>query len=325
MNRILVLIGLVLSVSNGLYAQTYSEWIEYSFHYLDTNRLDSAEIALKNALRAEPDNPLNAFLFQNLGTVLRRQGKNKEAIEFYTLALRRYPQNRLILSDRASLNAETGDFMNALIDYNTLLEQDPNNEETLYQRGFVLLELKRTMESEQDFEKILKLNSASLSARLGLASLYKIAGRYDAAEFMYSYIEKKLLEKIKLSDGKEVEKKSFSEKEEEKELTFMKLSMAGRKEINLHSGFWDDTYLPLSTVYAGRAEIHLLKEKGGRALTEINKAIRESKTKNPYFYIIRSRAKLLLHEKQSAAEDIRKAIDLGYDVKDAEPLLQLTK
>ncbi|MDR0546498.1 MAG: tetratricopeptide repeat protein [Dysgonamonadaceae bacterium] len=277
MNRIVVLFGIILSISSGLYAQTYSEWIESSFHYLDENRLDSAEIALKNALRTEPDNPLNAFLFQNLGTLLRRQGKNREALEFYTLALRRYPQNATILSDRASLNAETGDFISALIDYNTLLEQEPDNEEALYQRGLLNLKIKKLEQSEIDFQKMLEINPASLYARLGLASLYIVTGKLNEAETVYYYIEGKV------------------------------------KETEI-----------LSKIYAGRAEIYLLKEKGGRALTEINKAIHEE-PENPYFYIIRSRAKLLLHEKQPAAEDIRKAIDLGYDVKDAEALLQLTK
>jgi tetratricopeptide (TPR) repeat protein len=258
-----------------LYSQSHSEWIEISFKYLNDNHLDSAEVALTNALRAEPDNPLNAFLFHNLGTIQRRLGKNKDALQSYSLALRRYPKNKTFLSDRASLNAETDDYVTALIDYNTLLEEEPNNEEALYQRGLVNIELKNFESAESDFNRMLELSPMSFYARLGLATLYKVEKRYDEAEGIYIYLE--------------------------------------TKEPNHPE------------IYAGRAEIYLLKEKAGRALTEINKAIRWSETENPYFYIIRSRAKLLMREKDSAAEDIRKAMSLGYDAKEAEILLRLTK
>jgi len=257
-----VVLLFILFISNSLYAQTYSEWIEYSFQYVDENRLDSAEIALQNALRTEPDNPLNAFLFHNMGTIQRRLSKNKEAFESYSLALRRHPNQPVFLADRASLLSEMKQFQAALADYSALLEIEPNNQEYLYQRGMTFLELKNQEQAEGDFQKMLDLNPMSLYARLGLAALYKLQDRYNEAEKIYSYLES--------------------------------------KEPNLPE------------IYAGHAEIYLLREKGSRALNEINKAIRLSEKENPYYYMIRSRAKLLLHEKESAAEDEKKAIELGY-------------
>jgi tetratricopeptide (TPR) repeat protein len=258
-----------------LNAQTYSEWIESSFQYIDENRLDSAEIALKNALKKEPDNQMNAFLFNNLGTIQRRQGKTEDALHSYTLALARYPKNSTFLSARASLFSETGDFKNALLDYNTLLDEYPNDEEALYQRALLYLSMKNFELSKKDLDRIIELNPQSFYARLGFGSLYKITGRYDDAEKIYNYLEE--------------------------------------KEPN-HPA-----------VYSGRAELFLLTEKGGKALSDINKAIRLSNEKeNPYLYIIRSKAKLLLHEKESAAEDIQKAITLGYDHKAGEELLKFT-
>ena len=257
-----VVLLFILFFSGGLYAQTYSEWIEFSFQYVDENRLDSAETALQNALRTEPDNPLNAFLFHNLGTIQRRLNKNKEAFDSYSLALRRHPDQPVFLADRASLLSEMKQFQAAAIDYNALLEIDPNNPEYLYQHGMTCLELKNYEQAEVDFKKMLENNPMNLYARLGLAALYKVQSRYDEAETIYNYLES--------------------------------------KEPNL------------SDIYAGRAEIYLLREKGGRALSEINKAIQLSEKENPYFYMIRSRAKQLLLEKESAAEDVKKAIELGY-------------
>jgi tetratricopeptide (TPR) repeat protein len=274
--RILLAFVLVLTIHPGLNAQTYSEWLEFSFRYIDENRLDSAEIALKNAMEKEPDNTLNSFLFNNLGTIQRRQGKTEEALRSYTLALSRYPKNLIFLSDRASLFSETGDFKNALLDYNTLLDIEPNNEEALYQRALLLLNMKNFEASERDLGKIMELNPQSFYARLGFASLYKIEGLYEDAEKIYNYLE---------------------DKEPDN-----------------------------PAIYAGRAELFLLTEKGGKALSDINKAVRLSgEGENPYLYIIRARAKLLLHEKKPAADDIQKAVLLGYDKQEAENLLKFTK
>jgi tetratricopeptide (TPR) repeat protein len=260
-----------------LKAQTYSEWIEFSFQYLNENRLDSAEIALKNALKTDPANALNPFLFNNLGTIQRRQGKASEALESYTLALKRYPKNTTFLSARASLFSEIGSFNNALIDYSILLDEDPNNEEALYQRGLLYTNLKEFDSAKKDFNQILELNPLSFFARIGLASLLKIEGNWSEAEKIYNYLEE---QKPELPD-----------------------------------------------IYAGRAELFLLMEKGGKALADINKAIRLSgeQTNNPYLYIIRSKAKILLYEKQSAIDDIHKALSLGYDKTAAENLLELIK
>ena len=266
----------ILTIGQGLFAQTYDQWIEISFKYLDENRLDSAEMALINALRTAPDHALNAFLFSNLGTIQRRQGKNAEALQSYTLALNRYPKNPVFLSDRASLFVEMGDFKDALLDYNVLLEEEPRNEDALYQRALLLLSMKDFESSERDLKKLMELNPKSLPARLGFASLYKIEGRYDEAEKIYNYLEN-------------------SEPDN-------------------------------PALYAGRAELFLLMEKGGKALADVNKAIRLSKdAENPFLYILRARAKLLLFEKQSAAEDIQKAISLGYNREEAANLLKLTK
>ena len=273
MKSFFLTILLILSVWFNLTAQTYTEWIEFSFKYIDENKLDSAEIALKNALNLEPANSKNPFLFNNLGTIQRRQGKNKEALESYTLALNRYPKNIVFLSARASLFSEIGSFNNALIDYCTILDENPNNEEALYQRGLLYAGRKEFDKSAQDFYKMLELNPQSLYGRLGLASLYKIEGNYTEAEKIYNYLE---------------------DKEPE-----------------------------IAGIYSGRAELFILMEKGNKALSDINRAIRLSENQeNPYLFIIRAKAKLLLFEKKPAAEDIQKAISLGYDKEAAKVLLE---
>ena len=245
-------------------AQNIQDWLSQSFVYIEQNKLDSAEIALKTVLRNDPVNPINPFLLNNLGTIQRRMGKFDEALISYTTALGHYPANQVFLESRASLFAEMGQAHNAIVDYSALLDANPENEEALYQRGLLYLQIKNTDLAEEDFRKMFDLNPNGLYARRGFASLAKFRGDYVEAEKIYNYL---------------------LDKEPE--------------DFNL---------------YAGRAELYLLMEKPGKAYSDINRAIRLAgeDSHNPYLYIIRYRAKLLLREDESAFKDLRKAISLGY-------------
>jgi tetratricopeptide (TPR) repeat protein len=260
------MIGVIFLLGVGcLSAQNGTDWLSLAFDYIEHNRLDSAEIALKTILKNDPDNPVNPLLLNNLGTVQRRQGKRDEALLSYTAALGEYPKQPVFLESRASLFAEMGQAQNAIIDYSTLLEVNPNDEEALYQRGLLYLQIKNTDFAESDFRRMLELNPNSLYARRGFASLAKFRGDYDDAEKIYIYL---------------IDKEP-------------------------------DDY----NLYAGRAELYLLMKKPGKAYDDINRAIRLAgdKSPNPYLYVIRYRTKLLLHEKDSARDDWKKAIALGYE------------
>ena len=245
-------------------AQNEKDSLSLAFDYIQQNRLDSAEIALKAVLKKDPDNPVNPLLLNNLGTVQRRMGKFEDALLSYTAALGTFPHQPVFLEARASLFAEMGQPQNAIIDYSSLLDENPNDQESLYQRGLLYLQIKNTDLAEADFKRMLELNPNSLYARRGFASLAKLKGDYDDSEKIYNYL---------------------IDKEPE--------------DFNL---------------FAGRAELYLLMQKPGKAYDDINRAIQLAgdKSQNPYLYIIRYRAKLLLHEKDGALEDLKKAISLGY-------------
>jgi len=249
-------------------AQNEKDSLSLAFDYIQQNRLDSAEIALKAVLEKEPDNPINPLLLNNLGTIQRRMGKREEALLSYTAALGTYPTQPVFLEARASLFAEMGQAPNAIIDYTSLLSVKPNDEEALYQRGLLYLQIKNTDLAEVDFRRLLDLNPKSLYARRGFASLAKFRGDYENAEKIYNY----LLDK-------------------------------DPNDFNL---------------YAGRAELYLLMERPGKAYDDINRAIQLAgeKSQNPYLYVIRYRTKLLLHEKDGALIDLKKAIALGYKEKE---------
>ena len=257
--------------SLSLSAQSYNHWIEKSFDYIDTNRLDSAAFAIKEAMRLEPAHPVNALLLSNLGTLQRRSGDAAGAILSYTAALSRSPRHTTFLANRASLFAEMGQPENALIDYSVLLEQNPADEDALYQRGMLYMQLKNYEAAQADFERIVELNPQTLDGRIGITSLCKIRKEYDEAERIYIY----LMDRVK--DNPEL--------------------------------------------YAGRAELYLLMGKPGKAINDINQAINLQPDANPYIYVLRARIKLRQFEKTAAAEDIKKAVSMGYDPEEGQRLL----
>jgi hypothetical protein len=69
-------------------------------------------------------------------------------------------------------------------------------------------------------------------------------------------------------------------------------------------------------LYAGRAELYILMNRPGSAMSDVNRAIRlqGEADPNPYLYIIRSRIKEMQFEKKGAEEDRIKALELGYSL-----------
>ena len=105
MKRVVYIILLCCSCFR-LSAQTYDELITRAMDAVEKDSLYQAEGLFKEALKLEPANMRNALLFSNLGTVQRRMGKNKEALESYSLALNLTPYSVTMLLNRASLYLE---------------------------------------------------------------------------------------------------------------------------------------------------------------------------------------------------------------------------
>ena len=183
-------------------AQNYDELIENSFKYIETEDLQSAEIALKEAMKLEPANPRNVLLLSNLGTIQRQLGKREDAIISYTAALSRAPRNVTFLSNRASLYAEMGQPENAITDYTSLIWIEPNNEDALYERGILYLQVKNYPAAQTDFEKIIELNPNTLQGRMGIASLTKLQKEYDESERIYIFLIDKVQDNADLYAGR---------------------------------------------------------------------------------------------------------------------------
>ena len=163
------------------YAQTYDEWLTRSFDYLDQDSLPQAEAALREALRLEPGNPGNGMVLLNMGTLQRRQGKQQEAADSYTIGLAFLPNNLTLLNSRASLYAEMAEYGKAIEDYTQVIYQEPKNEDALYERALCRLMNADTLGARLDLEQIDQLNPQSAKSRLGMAYVYKAKRQWREA------------------------------------------------------------------------------------------------------------------------------------------------
>ena len=144
-SRIILPIAFCLITANlSLKAQSYTDYIDSSFIYIEAGNLTKAENALLKALRTEPANPGNVLLLSNLGTIQRNLGKLPEALQSYNNALVMSPKSLTLLNNRAALWAEMDSLQRAKDDYSSILFIDEKNEESLYRRGLIFLGLRAT-------------------------------------------------------------------------------------------------------------------------------------------------------------------------------------
>lgn len=161
-----------------LSAQTYDELITRAMDAVEKDSLYQAEGLFKQALKLEPANMRNALLFSNLGTVQRRMGKNKEALESYSLALNLTPYSITILLNRASLSLEMDYLDKAYLDYCNVLDLDAQNKEALQFRAYIYMRRRQYAEARMDYRALLEILPDDKTARIGMAMVNQKDRRY---------------------------------------------------------------------------------------------------------------------------------------------------
>ena len=177
MKRITILL-LGWLVCSQLSAQTYEEWIARAMDAVEKDSLCQAEQSFKEALKLEPANMRNALVFSNLGTVQRRMGKNKEALESYSLALNLTPYSITMLLNRASLSLEMDYLDKAYLDYCNVLDLDSQNKEALQFRAYIYMRRRQYAEARMDYRALLEIVPDDKTARIGMAMVNQKDRRY---------------------------------------------------------------------------------------------------------------------------------------------------
>ena len=177
MKRICLYIVMML-VGCQLSAQTYDELISRAMSAVEADSLYQAEPLFKKALQKEPANLRNALLFSNLGTIQRRMGKNKEALESYSLALNLTPYSKTMLLNRASLYLEMDYLDKAYVDYCNVIDLDAKNQEALQFRAYIYMRRRQYQDARNDYQSLLEAVPRDKTARIGMAMVNQKLQRY---------------------------------------------------------------------------------------------------------------------------------------------------
>lgn len=172
----MIIVGMLVCLQ--LSAQAYDEWITRAMDAVEKDSLYRAEEYFKKALQLEPANVRNALLFSNLGTIQRRMGKNKEALESYSLALNLTPSSITMLLNRASLYLEMDYLDKAYMDYCNVIDLEDKNVEALQFRAYIYMRRRQYQEARNDYQRLLETVPGDKTARIGMAMVNQKMLRY---------------------------------------------------------------------------------------------------------------------------------------------------
>ena len=159
----------------------YYAYVDSAQLFIKKKDWSNAESFIVKAIKAEPSNGNNSLLLSNLATIQRKQGKLREALKNYNMALDMTPNAVTLLMNRASLLVELDSLEMASADYERVVKLDPLQEEARFNHGMIALERQDAATAKADFEEMLRYNPNSLLANEGLGFMHKALGNYAKA------------------------------------------------------------------------------------------------------------------------------------------------
>ena len=186
--RLRLLFLLLMAATQTLFAQQQNEWADKAYAYVAQDSLAQAETCFKKAIEASPASGQCAMLLANMGTIQRRRGKVKEAIESYTSALDRAPFAITVLMERATAYMTLGNDDKAYTDLCNVLDMNASHVEALYYRAFIYTSRREYAAARADYQRLLTIDPFHENALLGVALLDQREGRLQAAEQQLSQL-----------------------------------------------------------------------------------------------------------------------------------------
>ena len=169
-------------------ATVYFAMVDSAQQCIKAEQWQQAEHYLLEAIRSEPGNPSNSLLLSNIATIQRRQGRLKEALRNYSMAIDLTPNAVTLLHNRAAVYVLLDSIAQAQADYERIMLIDESDVESRYTHGMLALNMGDTKTAENDFEDILRINPNSGMARQGQGYLHKHAGEHDKAAQCFSEV-----------------------------------------------------------------------------------------------------------------------------------------
>nr|WP_256122209.1 tetratricopeptide repeat protein [Tannerella forsythia] len=239
------------------------------------------------------------------------RGDLPAAEEALKAAMHAEPANKnnfALLSNLGTIQRQQGKTDEALVSYTAALSLQPKNKLILSNRAELYVEMGETEKALSDYQALLLLDPLDLDAYYRRGMLYIEAKDYMLADEDF--------EKI-MSIDKESEQGRFG---------FALLDKArGNYEDSeaILSYLIEKSSTPLQ-YYEERAELYFRMKKNARAMADLNKIFAETNDVPAHLYVLRGKIKLAQFEKESAAIDFKKALELGYDKAVIDELIKMT-
>mmetsp|Transcript_32271 Transcript_32271/g.51472 ORF Transcript_32271/g.51472 Transcript_32271/m.51472 type:complete len:518 (-) Transcript_32271:5400-6953(-) len=167
---------------------------------------ECAKLQEKNVKKDEPpvDKKKVAAKARSMGDELMMKKKYRDAIQFFTKAIKAEPTDERNYLKRYKAYSKFGNTKNALEDLNKIIEMKPDHISAFAFRGKTLLDVGRCPEAAQDFEKVLAIKPKHGDAKKLLPRAMECGKQIQACEKLmeqkqFELAEEKLSELIEVT------------------------------------------------------------------------------------------------------------------------------
>jgi len=241
--------------------------------------------------------PTVAQAFYNRGKYYETVGKEDNALEDYTNAIKYNSKKYKAITNRANILGRRGKLEEALAEYDKAIAIDPDQVYAYINRGNMYVRLKRSQEAMPDLNKALELDPNNYEAYFNLASAYRDLGQYDQALVNYS----KTIEIRPNDDGAYNNRGNVHYRMQNFPAALQDYNRA--LQLNANNG----------RAYGNRAAVYFQQKQFQLALNDYSQAILREPN-NGRTYLNRSFCYSQLGQKQQALADAQKAQQLGAGV-----------
>ena len=184
--------AIILTVSCATHAkaQYHYSYIDSAEVYIKQEKWIQAENALINALRTAPDNYNNSLILSNLATIQRIQGKKKDAVNNYSLALTITPNAVTLLNNRGQLYMEMDSTELAKKDFLKVMELDEKDVPSRCSMATILIRQGKPDEAHILLNDVKRINAKRLEYREALALYFEAKEKYEDAIGQYDELLK---------------------------------------------------------------------------------------------------------------------------------------
>lgn len=187
MKRILFIIMTLASVVSLHAASPYLKLVEKADKAIADGKYPEAIEALTKALKLEPDNSGNVMVMSNLGMLNYYQGNDTTAIYYLTMAHEIAPESITILSNRAKVLTETGNFAAALGDLDEICKLDSTLYRPYLSKGVIYLAVGDVDKASDALGQMSSLTDTSKSIECTAALAWLASLKHDNAEAIKQY------------------------------------------------------------------------------------------------------------------------------------------